>query len=186
MDSKVIALAIVGVLIGAGVGIGAGYAVWNSDDAEGETYYFYLHFDTDNERNGWYEGNGSDALDGFDKAMKKAGFVWTRSSLGYVGKIDNAGSWAHYQYLYEATDALAADSSVLGVNEGEFFEYSNGWKSMTGYDWADANDKTMKLKQFNSNIYFLSVYVQTGPSTWEAKNPTTTDAWKNSGPFAAA
>lgn len=181
MDSKVIAIVVVGLLAGVGIGVGAGYVAFNENTSDEETYSFYLYFAADNEKNGWYQANGTGALDAFNKAMDNAGFTWEASSWGYIGKINGVGTsgWYVCQYLYERTDTTAAQGSVASPKvEWGPLQYSNGWKSISGYDW----DGGMKLDQFNSNVYFLSPY----KSDYSADSPVSVNTWMNSGPFAAA
>jgi hypothetical protein len=184
MDSnvKMIAAAI-GILI---IGIGAGYGIsWALDDSTDDVEYsFYLHFEDDDERNGWYSGTASSAGDGFKNAMDKAEFEFKINEHGYVGTIDEAGvlnGWYVCQYLYESTDSDAAEASIkYPIEEYGTLKYSNGWKPISGYD-VDDDPEVFKLSQMNSEIYFLSVY----NDDWSAKSPVDAyDSWKDKGIFS--
>lgn len=190
MDGKIVAIAVVAILAGVGIGAGGAYVAFSDDAPSGEeTYSFYLYFADGDERNGWYQADGNGALDGFNRAMENAEFEWEASSWGYVDKIDGVGDsgWYCCQYLYENTDEAAAQGSVAYPSESYgTLQYSNGWKSISGYDWEGG----MKLGQFSGNIYFLSAYKADysaeSPVSYSAESPVSVSTWMNSGPFAAA
>lgn len=182
-NTKLIVIAIVAALVGVGAGYGIGMVMNSGDDAT--DYHFYLHFDADDERNGWYSGAASDATEGFDKAMNNADFEYTISGLGYIGSVDGFGqSWSIYDYIYNYTDAEAADASDIGYTV-EYTNILNGWNSFAGYDVEEDEEgeeaSFKKIKQSNSTIFFFSVY----DDDWYAPSPADVSDWKNDGPFKA-
>ncbi len=176
-NTKLIALVVVGLLAGVGVGYGVGFLM-DSDDAE---YHFYVYFDDGDDRNGWYSAKGSDAAVGFDRAMKAAGFEYELGG-GYLSMIDDAATfWSVYDYLYLGTDNESASSSVLEpVYSYGALAYSNGWKSFMGFGGYD-DGQPFKILQSVSTIFFLSMYDDLG----YAPNPVDFDDWMSAGPFKA-
>lgn len=181
MENKIAVYAVVALLVGAVIGVGAGYALFHSsgdDSSAMESYSFYLYFGDDDQRTKWYTADGTDAADGFDKAMKAADMTYEVSSYGYIGAIDGEGSWYIAQYLYAETTKAAADASILYPTESfGTLKVSNGWASVSGYDGVEG----LKLCEFNSNVYFMSIY----QADYSAASPASTTGWMTTGPFAA-
>lgn len=172
-NTKLIVIAIVAALVGVGAGYGIGAVMSSGDDAT--DYHFYLYFEADDERNGWYSGAASDATKGFDKAMNNADFEYIINIYGYLGSVDDLeAAWSTYDYIYKDTDSKAADESATS--------YMNGWNEFAGYDVeSDEETATFKISQSNSTIFFFSVYDE----FWNAPSPVDVSDWKNSGPFKA-
>lgn len=184
-NNKLIVFAVVALVVGAAIGAGVGFAMWgNQSQSSDGQYNFYLYFGADNDNNGWYSASASNTNDAFDKAMKNAGFEYTKSSIGYIQSIngeDGSGSgWYLCQYVYSGYSEEAAEGSVLyPVESYGTLSYSNGWKSMSGY----GSGADLKLSQFGSMTYFFSPYA----SDWSAASPVSTIEtadWDTTGPFA--
>jgi|GEM_PF-1511123 len=181
-DKKIVTFAVVALVVGLLVGVGVGYAAFhhnNTNTDDNDTYYYYLYFGADNAKNGWYNADATDATAGFDKAMNNAGLTYTVSSWGYVASIDDVGTgWYAAQYLYSNCSSDAAQGSIQYPNYSYgVMSYSNGWKSISGF----GSETTLKFSEFNSTIYFLSVYA----SDYSAVGPDTANDWMTSGPFKA-
>ena len=176
MDNKMIAFLAIAVAVGLAAGAGIGYVVFDEEPVE-ETYWYYLYFGADDDRNKWYSATGSDATVAFDKAMDAAGFEWDGSS-GYPSSIAGVGTyWALYEYTYSNYSAEAETSSVAFPVDLGYYPKSNGWNQFNGYDVED-EDK-VKLYQSGSNAFFLAPYDA------DKKDPINCIDWMNSGPFAA-
>ncbi|MFA6804599.1 MAG: hypothetical protein WCR17_01255 [Candidatus Methanomethylophilaceae archaeon] len=182
-DNKVAMYAAVGLVVGILIGAGVGYVLFHSSGSDNnETYWFYLNFGESNAENGWYSGDATNATDGFDAAMDKAGFEYEVSSYGYIGTIDGVGTsgWYLCSYSYSETSEDAAEASILyaSVSFGTL-TYSNGWKSFSGYG---IDDSGLKLFESNSTIFYFSVY----NSDWSASSPVSDTEWMAGGPFVSA
>jgi len=181
-----IAFLAIAVAVGLAAGAGIGYVVFDEEPVE-ETYWYYLYFGENDDRNKWYSATGSDATVAFDKAMDAAGFEWTKSNGGYISSVDETGSlWAIYNYLWDIYTEDAASASIAGYESG-WFSFSNGWKEFSGFDIDEKKDpagaEKMKLFESNSNVFILTLY----DSSWmPIITPHSGYAdWKSSGPFAA-
>ena len=169
-DNKIIAFAVVGLIVGAAIGVGIGFAVFGNKSNDEETYYVYLYLGDNNALTGWYSAKAKDANAGIEKAFEgKEGieFTW---SYGYP--VANGAS-AIYEYLWNDTSKAAAD--------GSNGTYMSGWRSYAAY--GDAEEK-MDISL--SHIFFLSAY---GPApTYDVVTPKDTNLWKTAEgtPFATA
>lgn len=173
-NTKLIVIAVIAALVGVGAGYGIS-AVMSSDATD---YHFYLYFDEDDERNGWYAGKGTDAAVGFDNAMKDAKLGYDINH-GYVSKIDDVEDfWSAYEYLYKGTSSKDAEGSIDGYGED-----LNGWNAFAGYyieTDSESKSDLHVIKQSNSNIFFFSIY-----EGMSAPSPAEVEDWMNSGPFKA-
>ena len=179
MDKKImtaIAVVVVAVVVIAAAAVFVLGKDKGSDDTE---YYFYLYFGENNTDNGWYSAEAKDTTSAFEKAMDKADFEYTVSNWGYVqsiNKVDNGGGWYCAQYLYSNADSKAAEGSIgYATYDWGAMTYSNGWKSVSGYDDGEG----LKLSEFGSTIYFLTPY----NADYSAAGPDTASGWKTTGPF---
>lgn len=177
IDNKLIAFVVIGLLVGVGVGYGVGVLMDSGDDAE---YHFYMYFDANDDRNGWYSAKGANPAEGFDKAMKDANLEYELSG-GYLSTVDETGSWSVNAYLYSDTGEEAMLASVTFPEDDQwgYFASSNGWLSFKGHGGYD-DDQEFKIIQSTSTIFFFSVYAGSSAPT-----PIDVDDWMNEGPFKA-
>ena len=191
--NKVTTYAVVALVVGILVGVGVGYAAFhgsnsnNNDSNTDETYWFYLYFGDNAVNTKWYSATGTDATDAFDKAMKSAELEYEVSSWGYISSVDGKGAdnggWYIAQYLYSDTTSDAANASVLFPTDAYgSMRVSNGWAQINGYDAGEG----LKLWEFGSNIFFMSMYGEYGVSS--TPSPASTTLWMtdSTGPFATA
>lgn len=184
MDSngKIIAIAVVALLVGGALGAVIGVVAKPAQDND-DTYYFYVYFGEGNAKNNWYSAKASDAAKGFEKAMNDAKLSFKLNSYKYISEIDgnngNGSGWYIAQYLYKDTNKAAADASILYPTESYgTLRCSNGWISFSGYD---SNDYTNKIGEANGTIYFLSPYNM----DYSAPSPASVNTWMTTGPFKA-
>ena len=180
-DSKLIVFAVVGVLVGAAIGVGIGFAAFNKNTDNDETYYFYAYFGDDDVKTGWYSVKASNANDAIEKAFKdKEGFAFAWSNYGYPNLSDGP-SWATYSYEWTEFTKEAADSSVDNpVVAYSVVERTNGWVKISGF----GENSVHKLSQIDSNVFYLAPYDE----LWHVADPSATTLWKTSAgtPFATA
>lgn len=181
--NAIIAICVVAVLAVAGGA--AGFIILNNNDngdPSGETYWYYIYFEADNPKNGWYSATATNASDGFRNAMDAANMTYKLSSRGYVGEIDGVGtSWWHGLYLYSDYSTTAQEHSVLfPVTSTMGLSYSNGWKMYAGYNTDGGDD--LKLYQANVNVWYLTPYI-VEDKTYSAVTPDKVNDWMNDGPF---
>ncbi len=182
MESKAITFIVAALVVGAALGAGIGFIMFgNSDSNAEETYSYYIYFGEGEAKNGWYTAKATDASAGFDKAMKNAGMEWEKSPWGYIKSVNGesgSSGWAVFEYLYKDCNSDAQTGSI---------SYASGWRAFAGYTVTGEDDPSLKLKQSDSNVWFLSLY---GPAPeYTMINPwddAVSNKWMNSGPFASA
>ena len=155
-NSKMIVIAIAALLIGGVVGAIAGTALKPAESND-DTYHFYLYFDADDTRNGWYSAKASDAGSAFDKAMKDAGMEYRINNSGYIAEIDGDTMDYSAEYLWSTYDKTAASESVkYPVDSDGIFYASNGWRSCYGYDGGSYDSN--KICESNAVTFLISHY----------------------------
>ncbi|MGN1045083.1 MAG: hypothetical protein ACI4Q9_03920 [Candidatus Methanomethylophilaceae archaeon] len=179
--NAIIAICVVAVLAVAGGA--AGFIILNNnDDNSGDTYWYYVYFEADNPKNGWYSATATNASDGFRNAMDAANMTYELISRGYVGSIDGvSGSWWHGLYLYSDYSADAQNASIAYPVSGTMgLTYSNGWRNCSGYDTEGGDE--LKLYQMNANVWYLTPYITDGVN-YSVESPDKVKDWMNDGPF---
>ncbi len=170
-DNKIIAFAVVGLLVGAAIGVGVGFAVFgNKSSSDEETYYVYLYLGDNNPLTGWYSAKAKDANTGIEKAFEGKEGIDFKWAYGYPTAN---GASAIYEYLWDDTSKAAAD--------GSSDSFMNGWRQYAAY-----GDGEKRMNISFSHIFFLSSYPADPPYT--PPEPKDTVLWKTAEgtPFATA
>lgn len=157
-DSKLIAFAVVGLLVGAAIGVGIGFAVFNKNTDDNETYYFYIDFGASDAKTGWYSAKAANADEALEKAVDGKDITLKWSDWGYPN-FSESGSWATYNYTWSDFSKKAADNSTKGVvnDTYSYFAKSNGWNAYSGFNTTDEG-KDHKLWESDSTTFYFSPY----------------------------
>ena len=144
MEKNMIVFLVVGILVGAGVGIGVGYVMFDEDNSDIRTeYWFYLDDGTgDGNVTGWYSGISDSPFGGFEAAMKNGGVAYVvkeSSTMGkYIdsinGKAWDADSGAYWKFFVADGLNSAADwvESPFGISSAASTIFAFWFTNSTG------------------------------------------------------
>ncbi len=166
MDSKIIAFLLVGVLVGAGIGAAAGYLIWEGDEDDNETYWFFFDFGDEADEtnvNQWVKVEAADVVSGLKKAA---------DSIYDDNEIEDTG-WI------VSINGVENDSSVYVSWANWFFDQAADYNTWGTWYATPGLDVTA------GNVFYIG-FSGYDSVTWENDmDPNYTTGWDNLGPFAA-